>query len=102
MKAVPAEGRASVATLSQVHADEIGKMLYDWSSNENWPAPGGGTATDYGFYALHVYSLLRDGQDANRVAALLGRFRLEYIGVPPHPESDRETAQRLIAWWNGL
>ena len=80
--------------LSAGHVEEIARMLYEWHPSEELRADNG-----YGFYGLNVYTLLRGGHDVDRVASFLGRTRTEEIGLPPDPESDRETARQLVEWW---
>ena len=79
------------------HVHEIGRMLYECCPSESLLAQQG-----YGAYALNVYGLLRGGHDVHRVASYLGQIRTAEIGLPPDPESDRETARQLAQWWSGL
>lgn len=54
---------------------------------------------EYDRYAPGLYALLRQGCDADGLAAHLGRIQAESMGLVPSAERDQAIAERIIGWW---
>lgn len=82
--------------LSADHVNEIAEILYRWYPCRTLLAENG-----YGGHALVLLAVLRRGDDVCRIASRLGGIRTKELGLPPDPDSDRETARQLVHWWDG-
>jgi hypothetical protein len=54
---------------------------------------------EYETYAPRIASLLRGGANSDEVAAALGEFRTQTMGLPPDPQSDRVVADKIRDWY---
>ena len=64
-----------------------------------WDPIGRIPRDEYESYAPRVASLLRSGAAPEQVAALLGTFRTESMGLPAKPDQDLLVAHKLQDWY---
>lgn len=79
------------------HTGEEELRLILWAA---WDPIGVGVPRDeYETYAPRLASILRNGATPEDIAAALGQWRTESMGLPPDPDSDLTVALKVRDWY---
>lgn len=63
-----------------------------------WDPIGMVPRDEYEWYVPRIFEMLRKGASKEEIAAQLGQWRTERIGVPANPEHDLIVAWKLTDW----
>jgi hypothetical protein len=86
-----------VSPLRGPHTGEEELHLILWAA---WGPIGVSVPRDeYETYAPRLASILRNGATPEDIAAALGEWRTESMGLPPEPDSDLTVALKFADWY---